>query len=85
MAGLNYRLLQYVRRVVRSTRDRKSSSSDTDLVMAFTCFTPHGGGQGFSFSDCQQHLPFSSWVEEDGGPPVLQLAALNDVVAFSVQ
>ena len=48
MVGLNSRLLRHTKSDLRKTHGTKNPCSETGLVTAFTCFTPDGGGQGFS-------------------------------------
>jgi integrator complex subunit 7 len=92
MVVLNSRLLQHIKRDPRKTCKNKSSRPETDLVTAFACFTPDGGGQGFS--DCLldvSSFPVGSYqvawqaccVDENGG--YFSLLPLNDGVVFSVR
>ena len=93
MVGLNSRLLRHIKRDPRKTSDgRNTSCPETDLVTAFACFAPDGGGQGFS--DCLldvSSFPVGSYqvawlaccVDENGG--YFSLLPLNDGIVFSVQ
>ncbi|KAM0872214.1 hypothetical protein ACQ4PT_038852 [Festuca glaucescens] len=92
MVVLNSRLLRHIKRDPRKTCKNKSSRPETDLVMAFACFAPDGGGQGFS--DCLLDIssfPVGSYqvawqaccVDENGG--YFSLLPLNDGVVFSVR
>ncbi|CAM0905563.1 unnamed protein product [Alopecurus aequalis] len=93
MVELNFRLLRHIKRDPRKASDRrKSSCPEANLVTAFACFAPDGGGQGFS--DCLldvSSFPVGSYqvawlaccVDENGG--YFSLLPLNDGIVFSVQ
>lgn len=93
MVVLNSRLLRHIKRDPRKTHgENKSSCPEMDLVTAFMCFAPDGGGQGFS--DCLldvSSFPVGSYqvawqaccVDENGG--YFSLLPLNDGVVFSVR
>lgn len=94
MVRLHAKLLQHIKGNLRKTGDEKSSrfSETTDLVTAFTCFRPVGGGRGFS--DCLldvSSFPRGSYQIAwqaccvDGNGRCFSLLPLNDGAVFSVQ
>jgi integrator complex subunit 7 len=93
MVMLNSRLLRHIKRDPRKTCDEeKSSHPKTDLVTAFACFTPDGGGQGFSYCLLDvSSFPVGSYqvvwqaccLDENGR--YFSLLPLNDGIVFSVR